>query len=111
MPEPARRGERELPRAGAQVHDGRTAVQPVCLECGQVLSRVGIPLLAIETRHEGRVKVLGSCVGKFVDHPGVRHKVIVLRGRNSFLREAEAEREAGKPGKPEAPPIPYNPFP
>ncbi len=86
VPEPARRGERELARSGAKIDDGGAAVQAVRLEYGQVFGRVGIPLLAVVTGDEGRVEVFGSRVGKLVDHPGVSHEHIVPRSRNSFLR-------------------------
>jgi len=94
VPEPARRGKRELPRAGAQIHDGGAAVQTVRLEHGQVLGRVGIPLFAVVAGHEGRVEVLGSRMRQFVDHPGLSHELIVpwITTRFPARRKAQGAR-------------------
>jgi hypothetical protein len=69
VPEPARRRDRELPGARADVHHDGRGVQPVRLEGGQVRGRIGISLLAVVTRHERRVEVFRSRVRQFVDHP------------------------------------------
>ena len=69
VPEPPGGGERELPGAGADVHDGRGRAQAVRLEHGQVLVRLGVSLLAVEARDEGRVKVFRAGVRQFVDPP------------------------------------------
>jgi hypothetical protein len=77
VPEPRGRGERELADPGAEVQDIRGPVQAVRLEDGQVLLRVGITLLPVVTRHEGRVEVFWSRVCQFVDHPALGHEPIL----------------------------------
>jgi hypothetical protein len=67
--EPAGGGERELPGARAQVHDGGGRTQAAGRHGLQVLGRVGVALLPDVTGHEGRIQVLGSRVRQFVDHP------------------------------------------
>jgi len=84
VPEPARRGERELPGPRTQVHDGGTPVQTVRLEDGQVLGRVGIALLAVVTRHKGGVEMFGPRVRQFVDHPGLVHEAILPASATRF---------------------------
>jgi hypothetical protein len=69
VPEPARRRQRELSGARADIHDSGCRAQAVRLEGSQVLGRIGIPLLAVVTGHEGRVEMFWSRMRQFVDHP------------------------------------------
>ena len=85
VPEPARRGERELPGPRGEVQDGGGLVQAVRLEDGQVLGRVGIALLAVIACDELGVEVFGSRVRQFVDHPGLGHDAILLAPATRFL--------------------------
>jgi hypothetical protein len=100
VPEPARRGERELPGSGGQVQDGGGSVQAIRLEDGQVFGWVGIALLAVVARHEVGVEVFGSRVRQFVDHPRLGHDPILLVPATPLLRPLAPDQ-----------PIPYNPFP
>ena len=77
VPEPARGGERELPGPRSQIHQGGGSVQALRLEAGQILGRIRVTLLAVVTRDERGVEVLGSRVRQFVDHPGFSHRPIL----------------------------------
>ncbi len=77
MPEPAGRGERELPGAGAQVHHRGPGAKALGRESVQVAGRIWVTLLAVEAGHEGRVEVLGTRVPHLVDHPRLSHEPIV----------------------------------
>src|SRR5215218_1026953 len=46
-------------------------------EHGQVLGRVGIALLALVAGHEGRIKMLRTRMGEFVEHPRRGHSPIL----------------------------------
>ena len=46
-----------------------SAPRPCAARASRSSAGSGIPLLAVEAGHEGRVEVLGSRVRQFVDHP------------------------------------------
>src|SRR6516162_9538657 len=53
-------------------------------EAGQVRCRIGVALLAVVTRDEGGVEVLGSRMRQFVEHPGFGHDPILLEPAACF---------------------------
>jgi hypothetical protein len=75
--EPPCRRDGELPGPGAEVDDGRRAVETAGFERGDVRFRVRVPLLAVEARDEPFVEVLGTRVRQLVEHPHLIHPAIV----------------------------------
>jgi hypothetical protein len=81
LPEPAGGGQGEPARPGTQVHHRRSGIQAMGDQHGQVLSRVGIALLALIAGHESQVEMLRARMGQLVQHPHLGH------GRCSLLGE------------------------
>jgi hypothetical protein len=73
-----------LPGPGAEVNDGRRAIESVLFKRGDVRFRVRVPLLAVEARDEPFVEVLRTRVRQLVEHPHLTHPAIV---RHSALPE------------------------